>query len=363
MSGRMVAATENVQHSKAVSKIAKDASADASSRGLTMRPPATTGTLLVLLALLLAPLAGATGPTAPTDLDAGAAAPGPAAKPLADAGAALASGANAAASGLGGAATAAGQGLAHAAAALGAGLVATAMFLGSLLAGGAALLGNGLAALGRGLLAAATFLFHLVLDGARVAHAHPVPTAVAAGSATALAGLAWLLKRLGALGLLVPLYTRLAPSRMLDNKVRAAVYDHVRAHPGAHPSAIAEALDLGWGTIVYHLAKLEETRLVTSRSAHNRKCYFAITADLDGDARTAIAAMGTDKTRSIVETVRATPGISQKELSEKLGMSQALASWHVKRLVQSGVLVTEKSGRSNALRVAPHVPGAAALAA
>jgi predicted transcriptional regulator len=43
-------------------------------------------------------------------------------------------------------------------------------------------------------------------------------------------------------------------------------------------------------------------------------------------------------------------------MAERIGMSQALASWHVKRLVASGVLLTTREGRSNALRVAAHVP-------
>src|SRR5581483_8183868 len=147
-----------------------------------------------------------------------------------------------------------------------------------------------------------------------------------------------------------------APSQMLENDARNAVYEHVKAHPGAHPSAIAETLNLGWGTVVYHLGKLEATKLVTSRNAHNRRCYFALTSDLDVDARTAVAAMSTDKARAIVDVVRASPGISQKDLSERLGISQALASWHVKRLVESGVLTVGREGRSNTLRVAGHVP-------
>jgi predicted transcriptional regulator len=66
--------------------------------------------------------------------------------------------------------------------------------------------------------------------------------------------------------------------------------------------------------------------------------------------------MSTDKAKVIVQAIRDAPGITQKDLAGRLGMSQALASWHVKRLVASGVLLTEKVGRSNALRVGEHVP-------
>src|SRR5439155_906457 len=90
---------------------------------------------------------------------------------------------------------------------------------------------------------------------------HPKETAIAANTTAATGGLAWAIRRFGPL-LWLPLYTRLAPSQILDNEQRSRVYQHVRAHPGAHPSAIAETLDLGWGTVVYHLGRLESSKLV-----------------------------------------------------------------------------------------------------
>ncbi|HEX2021418.1 MAG TPA: winged helix-turn-helix transcriptional regulator, partial [Candidatus Thermoplasmatota archaeon] len=189
----------------------------------------------------------------------------------------------------------------------------------------------------------------------------PRAAAGVAGGAGLLAGLAWAAKRLGLFAFL-PLYTRLAKSEMLDNQARASVYAHVRANPGAHPSAIAQALGLGWGTVVYHLSRLEQSSLVTARSARHRKCYFAVGGDLSAPEREAVAALCTDKAKVIVSAVRDAPGISQKDLAHRLGMSQALASFHVKKLVASGVLRTAKAGRSHALTVAEHVPAIAMAA-
>lgn len=306
------------------------------------------GTLLALTLLL--PLAAAAEP--------GEAVP-PATR-LRDAATAAGSAAAAAGAAAADAAGSAAATAGDAAAALGAALVGAARATGAFLAGLASAIGSGLAAAGTALLAGAralgALLVSLALGGYAFASAHPRETAVAAGGATGLGALAWLARRFGWLAGLVPLYTRLAPSRMLDNAARARVYEHVRAHPGAHPSAIAEALDLGWGTVVYHLARLEESKLVTCRAASHRKCYFAVGSELGSDARAAVAAMAHDKAKLIVSTVRESPGITQKDLAARVGMSQALASWHVKRLVGSGVLLTVRTGRSNALHVAEHVP-------
>ncbi|MEA3198799.1 MAG: hypothetical protein QOE90_227 [Thermoplasmata archaeon] len=283
----------------------------------------------LLAASFLAPVALAAAPA-----DAAPQVPVPLARAMHQAGDAAAGAASVSASG----AAAAGHALSTVASAAGRALVAAGQAVG----GALAFVGSALAGFAR--------------KGAQYAISHPEETADAAGAAAGFGMLFWVAKRLGAFGALAPLYMRLAPSEMLDNEARNRVYEHVKAHPGAHPSAIAETLDLGWGTVVYHLSKLESTRLVTSRTAHNRKCFFAMTGELDAQARTAVAAMSTDKARAIVDAVRAAPGISQKDLSERLGISQALASWHVKRLVESGVLNVAKSGRSHTLHVAGHVP-------
>lgn len=327
---------------------------------------ARAGIPLLILTLLL-PVVAAQAADAPAVEE--PALPDRLADAAATAGSALASGAGAAASAAAGGASAVGSALV----ALGGALASLASGLASAVGSALAAIGSALAALGGslaslaatagGALAAlAGMLASLLGSGARAIAAHPKESAIVAGSATGGITLAWLLKRFGA-ALLVPLYTRLAPSEMLDNEARARVYEHVRATPGAHPSGIAAALGLGWGTVIYHLGKLESSSLVVAKTANHKKCYFATGSALGADARAAVAAMTHDKAKLIVNAVHAAPGITQKQLAERVGMSQALMSWHVKRLVTSGVLLTAREGRSNALRVAAHVPMASAAVA
>lgn len=317
------------------------------------------GTLVILV--LLAPVAMAAPDAATHEALPQPALPDlrPAADAVASAGAAAASATGAALSSAAGALASLASAAGAALAALGGALLALGKALGAAIASAgralaalAGLVGHALGALG-GILAA------LGLSAARTMAAHPKESAIAAGSLTGASLAAWAAKKWW-LSLFLPLYSRLARSEMLDNKVRASVFDHVKANPGAHPSAIAQHIGIGWGTVVYHLARLEESSLVTTRMAHNRKCYFAVGGELDNAGRSAVAAMATDKGRAIVDALRAEPGLSQKALAERLGMSQALASWHVKRLIQSGVLVATRDGRSNLLHVAEHVPVLAA---
>lgn len=305
-----------------------------STRGLRMDKTA----VVILMALLLAPLAQAAGVDAPET----------ASLPDVSAQERIAT----AARGIAALATQSATTTATALASLGASIAATAHAAGeiaiTLASAAAAALATLAALIGLGANA-----------GYEYVRAHPRESMIAAGGAGGAAALWVLVKRFGGL-VILPLYTRLAPSEMLDNKARNNVYEHVRANPGAHPSGIASALHLGWGTVVYHLARLEETQLVTCKAAHHRKCYFVVGSDMNSDARSAVAAMAHEKAKLIVQTIRNAPGITQKNMAEKVGMSQALASWHVKRLVESGVVLTHREGRSNALHVATHVPEAPA---
>lgn len=284
---------------------------------------------ILTLLVLLAPLAAAAGSTDALQA--------PDLSSLSDAATSARDAVGKAGAAVGTAAGAVGAAFANAAGAL----ADAASALGSAIAGAAAAIVDSFVVLGAG-------FFGFV-------QAHPKETAIATATTASAGGLWWGLRKFGGL-LFLPLYTRLAPSQMLANEQRSRVYEHVRAHPGAHPSLIADTLHLGWGTVVYHLGRLEGSQLVVARAAHNRKCYFVVGSELDQDARTAVAAMAHDKARLIVDTVRLAPGITQKELSERVGMSQALASWHVKRLVESGVLLATRDGRSNRLAVATHVP-------
>lgn len=338
-------------------------------------------TARVLAVLVLALAFASAASAAPPDLPAPDAPDD--AKPVASVAESANAGASTAASAAAGAASAAGtavaaagRAIAGAAGAVVDGVVAlakgVAALAGAVLRGlGAALraLADGVAALaslaGRGILALVTLfgnalaaLVGLLRDGAAWSRAHPresLAIAGSAGGAAALWQLAKWARRLGFLGAL-PLYSRLKPTEILDNESRANVFAHIQAHPGAHPSGISQALGLGWGTTVYHLARLEEGRLVTAKRSGNSKCYFAVGSGVAPAAQQAVAALRNETALEVARFIAARPGATQKDVGAGLGLSAALVSWHVKRLAGSGVLVVERQGKSTLLRLADAVP-------
>ncbi len=175
-------------------------------------------------------------------------------------------------------------------------------------------------------------------------------TYTAAGTAAAggSVGLWTLLRRLGALGFLAPLYTRIQRGDALMNKQRASIFAHVQTNPGAHPTAIKETLGIGWGTTVYHLDRLQELGLVTHRKTGQNKCYF-VNGGVTREDQASISALKNDTASAIATYLRDHPGATQKEVSGATGISAALVSWHVKRLSQAGVVAKERVGKATAL--------------
>jgi DNA-binding transcriptional ArsR family regulator len=273
------------------------------------------------------------------------------------------------------------EGAAAAASATGKALGDTGAWIATGLAGGAtagvAALGTGLASLGSvlsvavgatgdGIAAAAAFVAALLgtllalyasfVSSVRPA-AMPEPAFVAlaaagaAGSAAAAGYGLWALVKKYAwlLAGAAPLFSRIEDSRLLDHPLRAQVFQVIQQNPGIHASELSRKVGAGWGTIVHHLDKLEKGRLVTARRVNNQKCFFEDGGKVSRQDMAIAGAVRGDSASLITAYVTAHPMTSQKAMAEELGMSPALASFHVKKLAGLGVLDKVRRGKETLL--------------
>lgn len=261
------------------------------------------------------------------------------------------------------------QGLAHAGAGVSGGLAAAVLgvgtaagFLGAALTAGLAWtgsgVGHGLALVGHGL-ALATGAYWDLVQGLRPDRMPTVAfasvTAVgAAGSAGAggWAGFQALRKwgLLGAGGLAgVGGFTRINADDLLEHPMRQEIFSVIQQHPGIHASQLAREMDVGWGTITHHLDKLQKGRLVTTRKVNNQKCFFEMGGNISRQDMEIASALKGDTASTIAQFVGANPMTSQKRMAEALGISPALASFHVKKLTNLGVLDKVRHGKETLL--------------
>jgi len=156
--------------------------------------------------------------------------------------------------------------------------------------------------------------------------------AVVTGSAwVAFRRLEWL--RYLAFGLL-PLYSRLAPARLLEQEKRDLLHRLVRDEPGIHFSALRERTGLPNGVLVHHLRTLERHRLITSRRDGPLRRFAAATADFPAPAPPPVTPMQAH----VLEILRERP-MTQRQLAQRLGVTQQGANRHVKALERRGLLV------------------------
>jgi DNA-binding transcriptional ArsR family regulator len=175
------------------------------------------------------------------------------------------------------------------------------------------------------------------------------PAATAALAAVAFAG-AGLLAYFGgaikkALWLpLVGLYAKISRAEVFENEVRERIFQMIKASPGLSASALAQAAGVAWGTTIYHLDVLEQTRMVTSIREGRHRRYFENGAQLTATKET-VAVLCNPVTSQVAQRVKSTPGLTQKDLAQATGLSPQALHWHLVRLVKTGVVRKQREGR------------------
>lgn len=144
-------------------------------------------------------------------------------------------------------------------------------------------------------------------------------------------------------------FSRIADDDLLDHPLRAQVFQVIQGNPGIHASGLARQVGVGWGTITHHLEKLEKGHLVAIRKINNQKCFFENGGAVSRLDMTVAGAVKGDTASDIAGYVLGHPMTSQKDMAASLGISPALVSFHVKKLVNLGVLDKVRHGKETLL--------------
>lgn len=140
---------------------------------------------------------------------------------------------------------------------------------------------------------------------------------------------------------------RLERDEVRAHPVRRQMLEHLEAHPGATAVALAEAVGIGCGRALYHLAILEREQVVRARRLDRRRRFFPMGAPRIEDAEVAARDLARPErqTGRIVHILRHSPGTTLTELARLLGMSPGQTHYHVSKLDEVGVLYRVRRGR------------------
>lgn len=149
--------------------------------------------------------------------------------------------------------------------------------------------------------------------------------------------------------LFVPLYTKLKREEILDQYVRGKIHGYILANPGDHYSSIRNALDLTNSSLAYHLGVLEKEELVRSRRDGMYKRFYPMGAKLPDDGGSPFSLIQ----KRIIQVIRETPGICQKDIASVLGVSSSTVSYHITRLVERELITSKRKGMRTTYHIAP----------
>lgn len=113
---------------------------------------------------------------------------------------------------------------------------------------------------------------------------------------------------------------------------------------------IGRDLEIPMGTLEYHLHYLVKANLLTTRQDARYTRYFA-TGELSRQEKDVLAVLRQKVPRQIAAHLLLDPGSSHGTLLAKFELSASTLSFHLKKLVTTGIVAQEKAGRENLYRV------------
>ncbi len=167
-------------------------------------------------------------------------------------------------------------------------------------------------------------------------------TAATAGAAVGAVYLArrdenWLRRFLG---LILPLFTRIAKPQVLGHESRERVHAAIRERPGIHIAALQSTLQLNSGTLLHHLRTLERHRLVTSRREGRFRRYYPGDAAVPPVSPSPLSVVA----QRILDELERSGETAFTEMADRLGVSKQRLSYNVKVLRARGLVELVPSG-------------------
>lgn len=136
----------------------------------------------------------------------------------------------------------------------------------------------------------------------------------------------------------------------LELETRRRIYQYLQSFPGAHMREIGREIAIPMGTLEYHLHYLVKANLLTTRQDPRYTRYFA-TGELSRREKDVLALLRQKVPRQIAARLLLDPGSSHGALLESFELSGSTLSFHLKKLVNAGLVSVEKVGRENLYRV------------
>ena len=127
-----------------------------------------------------------------------------------------------------------------------------------------------------------------------------------------------------------------------SNTIR--VLQYIEQNPASHLRQIKRELDMSMGTTQYHLNLLEKQGKVSSERHNLHRYYFPIGL-FEQNQRDILKILNQETAREILLIILEKKNPTQTDIADTIGLSSASVNWHIKRLIELGLILENKDGK------------------
>lgn len=129
---------------------------------------------------------------------------------------------------------------------------------------------------------------------------------------------------------------------VLQHSTRSSIHDLLVERPGLTFSEIMKDLRIKESTLRYHLRYLERNEIIRKKFEDGHGSYFSI---LEGTISKRGSMDLPPLLLKILDTIDDDPGLDQKHLSYKIKRNRFITSYHLRRLMDMGLVRKERDGK------------------
>jgi predicted transcriptional regulator len=122
------------------------------------------------------------------------------------------------------------------------------------------------------------------------------------------------------------------------------VLQYIQENPGCHLRQVKRDLILAMGTIQYHLNLLEKQGKISSERHNLHKYYFPIGL-FEQNERDILKILNQETAREILLIILEKKNPTQTDIASIIKISSASVNWHIKRLIELGLILEQKDGK------------------
>lgn len=146
-------------------------------------------------------------------------------------------------------------------------------------------------------------------------------------------------------------FRRAQHNSLLAHPLRADIYHYIRMNPGTPFSVIAQQNGINRGTLHYHLYILLREGKISERKEGGRTTYFENDGRYSTDEKKILSRLRSGTGGDICRYLAAHHGATRSEIAQWVGIAPSSVSWHLSRLKESGIVISETEGRKTLFRL------------